>query len=404
MSTFRRAWQVFRKQGIPTVIQKAVVRVFPFVLAKPPLVEYEDVLAVDWRSQHPSLVNPRSLPKGRLVVAWVMSPPGANSGGHQNIFRFIRFLEAADYEVRIYLYSAIDPTTTKQARRRAEGSSSYPDIRATIERYPAQGVPSDVDAIVATGWETSYRSYRDASDARRFYFVQDFEPLFYQASSEAVLAENTYRFGFMGITAGDWLAHKLHDEYGMTTNSFSFGADASHYGLTNTGRRDAVFFYARPETPRRGFELGAMALDLFSRERPNCPIILAGQNLRKLHISFPHENLGNLQVDQLNEVYNRCAAGLVLSLTNMSLLPLELLAAGVSPVGNDGPNNRLVSDNPYIEFTEPSPRAIADRLIGIVDRLDQASHAAKAAASVDGVDWRESGRQFLEAFERGLRG
>jgi len=399
----RRALQLLRKQGPKALLGKGIVRAFPFVLARPVLVAYDDVLAVDWRSPHPWTTDPRPAPQGRAVVAWVMSPPGGNSGGHQNIFRFIRVMEEAGHEVRVYLHSTVDPTTAAEARARIESSSSYARVRASIELYPAAGIPDDVDALFATGWETAYRSYRDPSRARRFYFVQDFEPLFAPAGSEAALAENTYRFGFIGITAGGWLARKLHDEYGMRTSAFDFGA-GTDYSITEHGRRSAVFFYARPETPRRGYEIGEMALDLFARERPGSPIILAGQDLRGRDIPFPHENPGNLQVGQLNALYNRCAAGLVLSFTNMSLLPLELLSAGVIPVVNDGPNNRLVSDNPFIDYTEPSPRALADRLISAVDRADQEQYAARAAASVAGSTWERAGGQFLEAFERGIRG
>lgn len=404
MSAIERAWQVFRKNGLRTVIQKLVVKTFPFVLDRPSLVHYDDVLAVDWRTPHPWVSTPRTVTPGPQTIAWIMSPPGANSGGHQNIFRFINFLELSGHTVRVYLYSTLDPTTPEQAAANIASSSSYPDVKASIETFPDGGIPSDVDAVFATGWETAYRSYRDQSNAKRFYFVQDFEPLFYPTGAEAVLAENTYRFGFMGITAGDWLARKLRDEYGMHTDSFTFGAENSNYSRVNHERRKAVFFYARPETPRRGFELGAMALDLFARERPESPIILAGQDLRTLRIPFAHENPGNIQVGQLNDVYNRCAAGLVLSLTNMSLLPLELLAAGVIPVVNDAPNNRLVSNNPFINYVEPSPRAIADSLIAIVDRADQQDYSARAAGSVSETTWAKSGEQFMLAFERGMHG
>jgi hypothetical protein len=331
-----------------------------------------------------------------------MSPPGVNSGGHQNLFRFISFLEEAGYRTRIYLYSAVTPDSAADVRARVAASSSYPKLRASIQEFPATGVPADVDALFATGWETAYPVHRDSSDARRFYFVQDFEPLFYPWGSESLLAENTYRFGFTGITAGQWLAGRLHDEYGMPTSAFDFGADLRHYRVTETGRRDAVFFYARPETPRRGFELGAMALELVARERPGTPIILAGQQLRGPELPFAFENPGNVQVADLNALYNRCAAGLVLSLTNLSLLPLELLSAGVIPVVNDGPNNRLVSDNPFIEYTEPSPRALADRILGVLARDDQAEHAAHAAASVEATTWERAGEQFLSAFRRGM--
>lgn len=93
-----------------------------------------------------------------------------------------------------------------------------------------------------------------------------------------------------------------------------------------------------------------------------------------------------------------------MSLTNMSLLPLELLAAGVIPVVNDGANNRLVSDNPFIAYAAPNPRALADALIEVVDRADAAAYAERAAASVSSLGWAESGRQFLAAFERSIRG
>lgn len=404
MNPVRKAWRVFRKQGLRAVVQKSVIRIFPFAPATPTLVNYEDALAVDWRTPHPSALSPRPTTQPPYTIAWIMSPPGANSGGHQNIFRFIRFLEEAGHRVRIYLYSNISPDSAAEVRARVASSSSFPAVDATIEQYPADGVPDDVDAIVATAWETAYPAYRDRSTARRFYFVQDFEPLFYQTSTEALLAENTYHFGFTGLTAGAWLATKLHADYGMTTNAFAFGADERHYSITNTARRDGVFFYARPETPRRGFELGMMALDLLSRERPGTPIIMAGQKLRHVTVPFPHENPGNVQVAELNGIYNRCAAGLVLSLTNMSLLPLELLSAGVIPVVNDGENNRLVSDNAFIEYTQPSPRALCDSLLAILDRQDQHEHAVRAAASVGASTWAHSGEQFLAAFEGGMRG
>lgn len=404
MKLMRRAWQVLRKQGIYSAFQKTVHRLVPSVVTRPTLVDYRDALEVDWRSPHPSITDPILVTREKLTIAWVMSPPGVNSGGHQNIFRFIKFLEGAGHDVRIYLYSVTDPLTPAQVVERITTSSSYPRVRATVEQYPVEGLGDGVDAVFATSWETAYRSYRDMSRARRFYFVQDFEPLFYPTSSESVLAENTYRFGFFGITAGNWLTVKLHRDFGMRTAAYDFGSDGNNYNFVNAAARRDVFFYARPETARRGFELGVMALDLFAQARPEYQIVMAGQNLKRLDVPFPFEGAGNVQVAQLNELYNRCAAGLVLSLSNMSLLPLELLSAGVIPVVNDGENNRLVSDNPFIEYTPPIPRALADRLISIVDRTDLPQHALLASQSVEQSSWERSGEQFMTAFERGMRG
>jgi glycosyltransferase involved in cell wall biosynthesis len=399
VSVFGNAVNVFRGEGLYAVLARGVRRALPYTATRPSLVSYDDALFADWSTPHPAVVTPRAVAASRPVIAWVMSPPGANSGGHQNIFRFIRFLERAGYEARIYLYATFDDQPPEEVRRRVTASASYATIAASIERYPVDGVPKDVDAIMATSWETAYRSLRDSSSARRLYFVQDFEPQFFPTGSESQLAENTYRFGFTGITAGRWLAERLNREFGMTTHSFDFGVDSEHYSIQNTGTRDAVFFYARPETPRRGFELGAMALDLFTRARPHYRVILAGQNLSRLDLPFQHTSVGNLPVSELNAIYNRCAAGLVMSLTNMSLLPLELLAAGTIPVVNDAPNNRMVSDNPFISFAAPNPTALAQALIEAVDRKDTATRAANSVAD---STWDRSGEQFLDAVRRSL--
>lgn len=401
MKIVRRAWNTLRGQGLYFVMQKAVLRLFPHARDRPSLVFHDDALEVDWRTPKPGATVTTDRP---LRTAWIMSPPGANSGGHQNIFRFLKVLEDAGHEVRIYLYSTFDTHTPGEVRTMLAGSSSYPDLRATIDYYPTTGLPADVDAIFATSWETAYCSFRDASDARRFYFVQDFEPLFYPMSSESVLAENTYRFGFYGVTAGRWLETKLARDYGMRTSSFDFGSDPAAYHLLDGVTRDSVFFYARPETPRRGFELGVYALELFSAAHPDVPIITAGQSLRHLRLPFAVEDRGNVQVAELGALYNRCSAALVLSLSNLSLLPLELLACGTVPVVNTGENNELVSANPFIAYTAPAPAALADRLGEVVMRPDRDLHARRAAESVALSSWGASGTQFLAAVERGMRG
>lgn len=392
-----------REQGVRAVIKRAGVRLFGNDAVRRLLVRYEDARDVDWTKAHPSFAAPRAIGDGPLIVAWIMSPPGLNSGGHQNIFRFIRFLEDAGHAVRVYLYSTAADYSPAEVAADVAASASYPQVAARIENLPER-IPAEVDAVFATGWETAYPAFRDPSSARRFYFVQDFEPSFYPAGSESVLAENTYRFGFTAITAGGWLAAKLSSEYGMRAHAFDFGADAAHYSMFETGPRSEIFFYARPATERRGFELGVMALDLVARARPDVTINLVGEDLRHLDIPFRHTNLRGLGVDDLNPVYNRCAVGLVLSFTNMSLLPLELLAAGVIPVVNDGENNRMVSDNPYLEFTAASPRALADRILATLERDDLPVHAARGSSSVQGTDWERAREQFLRAFEGSVRG
>lgn len=369
------------------------------------LVDLGDASRVDWTVRPVTLENPTTVAEGPVEIAWIMSPPGDSSGGHQNLFRFIRFAELAGHRCTIYLYRSHDaPISIPDIRAMLKSRSAYAHVDADIVVYDEEGVRPGTQAIFATGWETAYPAYLDRSNARRFYFVQDFEPSFYPLGTEFLLAENTYRFGFHGITAGGWLSSKLHDEYGMATDHFDFAVDKAHYSVTNTGPRNEVFFYARPVTARRAFEFGVLALREFARLKPDVTINLAGWDVSGWDLPFEYRNLATLDITELNAVYNRCAAGLVMSLSNMSLLPLELMSAGVAPVVNDGPNNRLVSDNPFIEYVKPSPGALARRMAEVIDRPDAAQRSIDMAASVESVNWEDSGAQFLAAFERAMRG
>lgn len=402
------ALRVLREEGVRGVAWRTRKRLRSGILGETVdmAVKTRDALAVDWMSPPEQLSRPRRVDTGPITLAWIMSPPSANSGGHQNLFRFIDYAEKAGHRCKVYFYTNTPIVVESAAMRQMmRDTGNYPDVAASMEMYDAEaGVSADVDALFATGWETAYPVFLDPSDARRFYFVQDFEPGFYPVGSESILAENTYRFGFHGITAGGWLSDKLHRDYGMPTDHFDFAVDRTLYNVVNTGERTGVFFYARPTTPRRGFELGVMALEEFAARRPEITIYLAGYDIARWNLQFPHQNLSTVDLSDLNEIYNRCAAGLVISASNMSLLPLELMASGVAPVVNDAPNNRMVSDNPHIEYVSASPGAIVDRLIDVVDRPDIPARAVAMSASLAELSWDRSGDQFVAALERAMRG
>lgn len=364
------------------------------------LGDMDDILKADWSSQTPARTTKKI--KTPCTIAWVMSPPGESGGGHQNMFRFIKGLDAKGYRNYIYLYSTNDHPKLELVQKRIKG---YYDLDLkNVEWLKAGQAPSQGDAIFATGWETAYPVFNAPKAKKKFYFVQDFEPLFYPMGSEYVLAENTYRLGFTGITAGKWLARKLEKDYGMKCHSYDFGSEKKLYELKNEGRRKEVFFYARPITPRRGFELGLMTLQKFHQLNPDYVINLAGWDVSEYDIPFPYVNHEALKLDQLSDLYNRCAAGLVISLTNMSLLPLELLACGTIPVVNDGQNNRLVSDNEYIKYAAPSPDALAKAMDEVVNAKDAPEHAKKAAASVHHSGWGASVEKFISVLEEELHG
>jgi glycosyltransferase involved in cell wall biosynthesis len=153
-----------------------------------------------------------------------------------------------------------------------------------------------------------------------------------------------------------------------------------------------VCFFARRSTPRRAFDLGSLALELFARRRPDVDIHLFGDPVGAL--PFPAVDHGVMTPAELAALYQRCVAGLVLSATNVSLVPHEMLAAGCIPVVNDAEHNRAVLANDHVAYAPATPHDLADALVRLVDRPAPAvaAGAAAAAASVRSLSWDEAGR------------
>jgi hypothetical protein len=359
----------------------------PLPISREDLLRGADIAASGW-----ILPPPRALVPGEpMTVAWVCSPPGPGSGGHTTMFRLVSALEKAGHRCIVYLRDnhgwALDQHV--QTIR-----TWWPWVEAEV-RDLADGI-EDAHAIFATAWETAYPVLSSPAKGTRFYLVQDFEPSFYAAGSEALLAEATYRFGFHGVTAGSWLAQRLRRDYGMAAEHFDFGRDLGYsldHVVDDAGERTGVCFFARPSTPRRAFQLGLLALDLFASRHPEVDIHLFGAPGKK-PLSFAATDHGVRTPDQLNDLYNRCVAGLVLSATNVSLVPHEMLAAGCIPVVNDAEHNRVVLNNAEVAYARATPFDLADALSRLVERpaAERSAAAGAAAASVQGTSWDDAGR------------
>ncbi len=170
-------------------------------------------------------------------------------------------------------------------------------------------------------------------------------------------------------------------------------------GCSDGSPRDGIVFYARPKTARRAFELGLLTLELFAQEHPDITIHMYGDSVPNIGaFGFAFVDHGLVSPEELNTIYNRCFAGLSLSMSNVSLVPHEMLAAGCIPVVNDADHNRVVLDNSYVRYAPASPHHLADALGDLVEDPDFDSLAASASASVQGSSWAQAG----EAVERTL--
>ena len=333
----------------------------------------------------------------RHTINWVVPPFQAGAGGHTTIFRFVHHLEKRGFECRIIVLGGLHWGTADHYRALIQ--RSFFPLRADV--YVDNDHPPAAYMTVATSWGTAYWVRRLQSTVHKCYFVQDFEPWFYAVGTSYCLAEATYRFGFRAITAGSWLAKKLSQEYGMSTDAISFSCDKTVYYPRPCDRstRKKIFFYARPSTERRAFEIGLLALAELCRRMPNVTAVFAGGDLSKFDIPFDHVSEGVVDVNRLAELFNQCDAALVLSLTNLSLLPLEIMACGTPVVSNSGPWVEWLLNDTNAFLADPTVPTLADALQRAL--TDERAHGRIRAAGLElanSTTWEEEADRMAGIF------
>lgn len=336
----------------------------------------------------------KNVPKNSMT--WVIPDFTASSGGHINILRMMKLLKDNGYEDQHVVIMAPYRWESQEEAQNAL-NEAFGDHGITVSLGVETIEPCN--HLVATAWQTAYwvSKYKDAK--HKLYFVQDFEPTFYADGTESILAENTYKLGLTAITAGTWLSEKLNREYGMKTFPYLFGCDTEFYQATEKRPSSSkhIFYYARPVTPRRCFELGLLALAKVCENNPDVAVIFAGWDVSGYEIPFHHLNAGTVSLNELPDLYSQCDAALVLSATNLSLLPLEIASCGCPLVINNNENaNWLLSDKEafYCDMTVESIEEQINHVLSNPKKAEKVAAAAKAKAH--DFDWDTEGKKVAK--------
>lgn len=317
-----------------------------------------------------------------LEALWFIPNFGEGSGGHLNIFRFIRGLEERGMKQGVVIVGG--HAHTNHAIAKAKIERYFGAVHANV--YFQDDALPVARRVLATSWITAHvAKHYPRADAERFYFVQDYEPLFYPAGFEAVSAAATYSLGFQPICAGSWIPQELERLHGVKALGH-FGFSFDHDTYRSVPKRDnvkRVFFYARPPTARRGFELGLLALDLVGKARPDVHFIFAGWDVSAYRFDHVHLNAGVLPTSELPDLYSQCDVALILSFSNMSLLPYEVMACSCAVVSNDDACATWGLSTDIASFSKPTPEALADAIIDLLD--DDIKRNAKVEAALQFV-------------------
>ena len=123
---------------------------------------------------------------------------------------------------------------------------------------------------------------------------------------------------------------------------------------------------------------------------PDVEIVTAGWDLSTFDLSFKHKDLGILPLEELPALYNSCDVCLVISLTNLSLMPLELFACGCSVVSNRLPCVTWCLSDDIAELADTNAEALAQACLRMLeDDNHRWQKVEKAYAFAMQTDWAQ---------------
>lgn len=371
------------KQRIKSLVRRVLAPVPPPPPPPPPggtwagytsdalgLAQWVDCAPEDLRQaqQHPERVT---APVVERWCHWYLPPfDSAYYGGVMTILRLATHLRTVDgVRSRIFICGGCDPQSI--AGKVGAAFPALADVPVVALDSPAAlaAIPPS-DYSVATLWTTAFVLLKVQNTGHKFYMIQDYEPLFYPAGSTYAQAELTYRFGFHGIANTVSLRDMYEQDYGGRAVVLTPNVDTRIFhpgpGLPAGGPR-RLFYYARPGTPRNGFELAVAALrQLKQRMGDGVEVICAGAEWKPEDYGLGGlvTAVGMLPYDKTGDLYRSCHVGLAMMMTkHPSYLPFEMMACGTLVVCNrNDANTWLLRDGENCLLAEPTASCLASTL------------------------------------------
>jgi glycosyltransferase involved in cell wall biosynthesis len=318
-------------------------------------------------------------------------------GGIFTIFRFIEKFAVEGVTNRIIIY---DYPGFNVPKLEAEIADKFPKLKnyeIIIFDHNNDVVDSlpECDIALCSFWVSAYLLLKFNKTKRKYYFIQDYEPLFYPGGSTYALAESTYRFGFRALVNTPGLLAAVNQRHGMEGISFIPAVDQAVYypNPAKANERVKIFFYARPNNPRNAFNLGVEIIkQLLEKYGKDVEIVTAGAKWKESAYGLRGKinNLGLLgSIDEVAELYRSCDIGFVYMLSkHPSYQPFEFMASGMATVTNNNEDNLwMLKDGQNCLLSEPSAAAMVEKISLLIDDSMLRQKIAEGGLKSLGYTW-----------------
>ena len=274
----------------------------------------------------------------------------SGSGGLTSILRIAYRLEKKGFNITFASYEG--GTIEKMIKASKSNLDGY-NIRF-IDYYEAKNL--EYEYVIACNWQAVY--YSKDIVGYKIYFTQDFEPYFYSYSDNYFLAKKAYELGFHIISLGKWNIEQIikncDKDIDIKMDFIEFPFESKEYVYE---KKDFNEYEYKKEvkiaiyTKREKKRMPGLILSMVKKAKE----ILKDDGIELIPFYFGLNkkekidgavNLGRVSKKELSNLYHECDFGMVASMTNISLVPYEMIGSGLPVIEfKDGTYSSFLGTN-----------------------------------------------------------
>ena len=358
---------------------------------------YNSVLSSENTKIEEQIINKKEKYKIAILIP-TMQP---YNGGLTSILRLGTYIAEAGHEVT---YIAMDNMEKDILEKNA--LTNLKGYKGNMENNSALSDKYDIG--ISTFWRTCYDmlKYQDKFDYK-MYFVQDFEPYFYERGDFYFMAENTYEMGFHMVSLGGWNKSRIEKEidcekiYKM--DYIDFPVELKQYIIIERDikieKELDIAVYIKFVSKRAPYLL-MKQLEFLKNN-------LKGYNLninffgidKEVKLPFGN-NLGKLNHDELKALYKKSHLGVVASLTNISLVNYEMMACGLPVIDymeGSAPAFFTEEETIYINSQIDSIYNVVEKYLKEQNELNRI--VKNGQEKIKKLSWEKSAKDFLNIID-----
>lgn len=343
-------------------------------------------------------------PKSVQKIAFIVPGIDKYSGGITSVLRLGTYLAQFGHEITYADYT--NASINELCKNASDNLLGYQGKIASVDSLSANAF----DVVIATNWQSVY--CLNKFNAYKMYFVQDYEPFFFNLSERYLLAKLTYELGLHIVSLGSWNVKQIQRECPSTPSILEYidfpfePKEYPHCARNYSSYEETKKYVLAVYTKEDGKRIPNIMQSLLYRTSS----VLSGCGLQ-LDIRFfgakksfkpcIGKNLGKLSKSEMLELYKKSDFGMVASMSNISLVPYEMLATGLPVIEFKSGSFESFFPSEAGILIDYNYQTLANRLLSIHNDASQLTKMLEQANAILGKsNWFRSALQFEKILKK----